>query len=219
MNKRINKIDELKISKSDIIESIIAKGRKHVELRYDKSLYDLISLILFLKRCKNNDFVLLGTNEISTKELPKGGEYQAKITPSNFINRLEEYLLNKCDEVIQAFYRLVLHYNGEDFFSLENLSNIIEYENLKLNKPRNNQQYGELAQMILDQLNKYFWNDERNITLTQKYVLIYDILIQVKAIPIEEGLNNNDKQHKIAKYLKAYNLFIENNKECLGEIS
>lgn len=209
MKEDISELDILCIEKADVLAKIINDTKSFVKSRLDKSLSNLFSLILFLKTCKGNTFSIQGILNKNTPYARKGSLFKVKIEPCNLVLRLEEYILSKCDEDIQAYYRWALKYEGEDFFSENNLNNIINYENLKLNNPTKNQLYGELASRLLDKLNTHFWNDNKNINLTQKYSLIYRILTAVKAIPFEEGATDNDIQHKIAKYLTAYNKFIE----------
>lgn len=209
MKKDISELDILCIEKAEVLAKIINDTKSFVNSRLDKSLSNLFSLILFLKTCKGNTFSIEGILNRNIPDALKGSLFKIQIEPCNLVLRLEEYILSKCDEDIQAYYRWALKYEGEDFFSENNLVNIINYENLKLNNPTKNQLYGELASRLLDKLNTHFWNDNKNINLTQKYSLIYRILTAVKAIPFEEGASDNEIQHKIAKYLKAYNTFIE----------
>lgn len=209
MKEEFSEFDILCIEKAEILGMIINDTKKFVSSRLDKSLSSLFSLILFLKTCKGNTFSMQGTLNTNIPNALKGSLFKVQIEPCNLVLRLEEYILSKCDEDIQAYYRWALKYEGEDFFSENNLVNIINYENLKQNNPTKNQLYGELASRLLDKLNTHFWNENTNINLTQKYSLIYRILTAVKAIPFEEGASDNEIQHKIAKYLKAYNTFIE----------
>lgn len=212
MKRDCNKIHLLCENKQEVLSSIIQNAQILVTSRPEKSLYDLISLILFFKLCKNNPFILSGTNNINIPNHPKGSQFNIEIQPAKIIDQLEEYLIITCDKDIQEYYRCVLNYKGKDFFTINNLQNIIEYENLKRNNPTNNQKYGELAKRILDDLNSLFWNDEKDITLTQKYSFIYNILCKIGLIELEEELSDNDKLHKIAKYLKSYDTFIAKNK-------
>ena len=196
--------------RKDVWEKIIRETLHFVKMRPDKSMYDLIALILFLKLCKGKPFMLRGVSGIAIPNYPKNSSIDITIQPANFIKQLEEYLIKRCDEDIQFYYRWALRYEGEDFFAIDNLQNIIEYEKQKKHNLTNNRKYGEIADRLLDSLESQFWYDAKTITKTQKYVLIFNILVALDVIPAQEGLPDNDKLRAISNYLKSYQTLIKN---------
>lgn len=103
MKENISELDILCIEKAEILAKIITDTKSFVNSRLDKSLSNLFSLILFLKTCKGNPFSMQGILNTNIPDARKGSLFKIQIEPCNLALRLEEYILSKCDEDIQAY--------------------------------------------------------------------------------------------------------------------
>lgn len=195
--------------KDDYLKNVIFQMTHYIKTHSDKSLSDLISLLLFLMTCGDKTFKLEGEDCIGIKNL-KGVAYKENIEPSLFIGYLQDKLKSFFDEDIKSFYRIMLNISeDEDFFSIENLYLMKEFESLKINYPNNNRLYGEIASKLLIDFDTNFWNGNTSLLQIDKYAFIYDMLCELEVIKEDEDASCNEKQNKISKYLYSYNSFIE----------
>lgn len=213
MNKRERKalLDNLCITKSEILESIKEDTKHYISRSQDNSCYDLITLLAFLKLCKDKPIYLSGECCTSCANHPKGSMYKIELKPANFIPFLIQKLTDYCDCEIKAYYSFKLNIT-ENFCSIENLLKIKEFEeNSPIYYPDKNRRYGEVATRLIELLDHSFWNDIQELTLTDKYAFIFDLICEIGLIPIEPETTDNEKLHKISKYLESYDKFIEKN--------